>query len=420
MKKINETKIERENAIVVTICLKKDDSLVRKTDEINRLCFSADLNVVENFYQVVKDFNKATVIGKGKVQEIKEFISSCEEIIDVVIVDYALTGSQMKNLANEFGVKVIDRVGLIIDIFAKGAKSNEAKLQVKLAQDKYLLPRLSQMQGTSGRFGSAGVGMRGPGETKLETDKRHIRRRIQYLNESLDKIERRRLAMHRRRQKNGVEAVAIVGYTNVGKSTLMNRLTSAGVLEENKLFATLDPTARKLTLTDGREIMLIDTVGLVRRLPHQLVDAFRSTLEEALWADVILNVCDTSSPECNEHIKVTNDLLSSLGCDGKPVINVMNKCDLVPELLDYPLIGRSVCISAKTGLGIDELLEEISTALPYKRRRVTVLVPFSDGSVLSEIRKNGVVYSEEYLENGVKIDALADVSYLDKIKDYIL
>lgn len=166
--------------------------------------------------------------------------------------------------------------------------------------------------------------------------------------------------------------------------------------------------------------MLIDTVGLVRRLPHQLVDAFRSTLEEALWADVILNVCDASSPECNEHIKVTNDLLSSLGCDGKPVINVMNKCDLVPELLDYPLIGRSVCISAKTGLGIDELLEEISTALPYKRRRVTVLVPFSDGSVLSEIRKNGVVYSEEYLENGVKIDALADVSYLDKIKDYIL
>lgn len=200
----------------------------------------------------------------------------------------------------------------------------------------------------------------------------------------------------------------------------MNRLTNAGVLAEDKLFATLDPTARKLILPDGRQIMLVDTVGLVRRLPHQLVDAFRSTLEEALWADVILNVCDASSPECAEHIRVTNDLLSSLGCDGKPVINVLNKCDLAPEVLDYPVIGASVRISAKTGYGIGELLNAVSASLPASRRRVTLLIPFSRGEITGEIRKHGEVISETYTEGGVKIEAFADVSYLSKISEYIL
>ena len=225
--------------------------------------------------------------------------------------------------------------------------------------------------------------------------------------------------MHKRRQKNGAQAVAIVGYTNVGKSTLMNRLTDAGVLEENKLFATLDPTARKLILPDGRQVMLIDTVGLVRRLPHQLVDAFRSTLEEALWADVVLNVCDASSEECNEHIRVTNDLLHSLGCDGKPIINVLNKCDLVPDLLDYALIGRNVRISAKTGYGTDKLLEEISKALPKTTARVKLCVPFSMTKIANEIRQHGIVESEEYTEEGLVLTAVAETAYLDSIKDYI-
>lgn len=407
---------EEEKALLISVDTGEFDAEVSAA-ELEELASTAGARVLACMIQKREAPTASSYVGAGRLREISDFCGSND--VDLIIADGELSPVQVRNIEDSTGVRVIDRTTLILDIFAKRARSAEGKIQVELAQLKYSLPRLTGKGTSLSRLGG-GIGTRGPGETKLETDKRHIRRRIQYLNESLDKIERRRLAMHRRRLKNGVEAVAIVGYTNVGKSTLMNRLTSAGVLEENKLFATLDPTARKLTLPDGREIMLIDTVGLVRRLPHQLVDAFRSTLEEALWADVILNVCDASSPECNEHIKVTNDLLSSLGCDGKPVINVMNKCDLVPELLDYPLIGRSVCISAKTGLGIDELLDEISTALPYKRRRVTVLVPFSDGSVLSEIRKNGIVYSEEYLENGVKIDALADVSYLDKIKDYIL
>lgn len=407
---------EEEKALLISVDTGEFDAEVSAA-ELEELASTAGARVLACMIQKREAPTASSYVGAGRLREISDFCGSND--VDLIIADGELSPVQVRNIEDSTGVRVIDRTTLILDIFAKRARSAEGKIQVELAQLKYSLPRLTGKGTSLSRLGG-GIGTRGPGETKLETDKRHIRRRIQYLNESLDKIERRRLAMHRRRQKNGVEAVSIVGYTNVGKSTLMNRLTSAGVLEENKLFATLDPTARKLTLTDGREIMLIDTVGLVRRLPHQLVDAFRSTLEEALWADVILNVCDASNPECNEHIKVTNDLLSSLGCDGKPVINVMNKCDLVPELLDYPLIGRSVCVSAKTGLGIDELLEEISTALPYKRRRVTVLVPFSDGSVLSEIRKNGVVYSEEYFENGVKIDALADVSYLDKIKDYIL
>jgi len=226
--------------------------------------------------------------------------------------------------------------------------------------------------------------------------------------------------MNERRKKNGAQAVAIVGYTNVGKSTLMNRLTAAGVLEENKLFATLDPTARKLTLPDGRKIMLIDTVGLVRRLPHHLVDAFKSTLEEALWADVILNVCDASSEECSEHIKVTNELLSSLGCDGKPIINVLNKCDLVPDILGFPLIGRSVHISAKTGYGIENLLAAVSKALPQAVARVQLFIPFCKAKIANEIRNYGIVESEVYTETGIQITASAEISYLNTIEEYIV
>ncbi len=367
MKKINETKIERENAIVVTICLKKDDSLVRKTDEINRLCFSADLNVVENFYQVVKDFNKATVIGKGKVQEIKEFISSCEEIIDVVIVDYALTGSQMKNLANEFGVKVIDRVGLIIDIFAKGAKSNEAKLQVKLAQDKYLLPRLSQMQGTSGRFGSAGVGMRGPGETKLELNRRVLEKEMETLSKQIEKIKQQRQTTRKDRLNSALPKIALVGYTNVGKSSLLNYLVKENIYADDKFFATLDTTTRKLYLGENNFAVITDTVGFISDLPHQLVDAFSSTLEEAKDADLILHVVDISlnkedngKKEYEANMKITNDLLDKLNATKNRIV-VFNKADL----LTTPILLKEdeVLISTKDGRGIDLLLAKIKENL---------------------------------------------------------
>lgn len=386
-------------------------------NELSELAETAGAEVIGMIVQKKDAPSPSSFVGSGRLREIAAFCYSNE--IDIIIADSELSPVQVKNIEDYTDVKVVDRTTLILDIFAKRARSAEGKIQVELAQLKYSLPRLTGQGKNLSRLGG-GIGTRGPGETKLESDKRHIRRRIQYLNESLDKIEKRRQAMHKRRQKNGTQAVAIVGYTNVGKSTLMNRLTAAGVLEENKLFATLDPTARKLILPDGNQIMLIDTVGLVRRLPHQLVDAFKSTLEEALWADAILNVCDASSEECSEHIKVTNDLLSSLGCDGKPIINVLNKCDLVPELLDFALIGRNVHISARTGYGIDKLLDEISKALPKTNARVQLLVPFSMAKLANEIRQHGVVESEEYTDEGLKITAVAETSYLNTIEEYIM
>lgn len=385
--------------------------------ELAELAKTAGAEVLAEVIQKRESPSASSYIGSGRLAELKEFCLTNEA--DLIIADGELSPVQVRNLEDACGVRVVDRTTLILDIFAARARSAEGKIQVELAQLQYLLPRLAGQGKNLSRLGG-GIGTRGPGETKLETDRRHIRRRIEHLNESLAKIQKRRVSMHRRREKNGVESAAIVGYTNAGKSTLMNRLTNAGVLEEDKLFATLDPTARKLTLPDGRQIMLVDTVGLVRRLPHQLVDAFRSTLEEALWADVILNVCDASSPECSEHVKVTEDLLSSLGCDGKPIVNVLNKCDLAPEVLAYPVIGNNVIISAKTGYGMDDLLKAIADALPASRRRVTLFVPFSEGRIADEIRRHGVVYSQSFEENGIRIDALAEISYLDKIKDYIL
>lgn len=386
-------------------------------EELAQLALTAGAEVEGMMVQKRPSVSVSTFVGTGRLEEICSFCENNE--IDIIIADGELTPVQVRNLEDKAGVRVIDRTTLILDIFAGRARSAEGKIQVELAQLKYSLPRLSGKGTGLSRLGG-GIGTRGPGETKLETDKRHIRRRIQFLNAELDKIEKRRNAMHIRRQKNGVEAVAVVGYTNAGKSTLMNRLTQAGVLAEDKLFATLDPTARRLTLKSGREIMLIDTVGLISRLPHQLVDAFRSTLEEALWADVILNVCDASNPECSAHTAVTQNLLDSLGCAGKPIINVLNKCDLVPNILDYDLIGKSVRISAKTGYGIDELLEQIEKALPQTRRRVRMLIPFDKGSIAGTLRENGVVHSQEYTEKGILIEATAEISFLEAIKEYIL
>ena len=386
-------------------------------EELVQLALTAGAEVEGMMVQKRPSVSVSTFVGTGRLEEICSFCENNE--IDIIIADGELTPVQVRNLEDKAGVRVIDRTTLILDIFAGRARSAEGKIQVELAQLKYSLPRLSGKGTGLSRLGG-GIGTRGPGETKLETDKRHIRRRIQFLNAELDKIEKRRNAMHIRRQKNGVEAVAVVGYTNAGKSTLMNRLTQAGVLAEDKLFATLDPTARRLTLKSGREIMLIDTVGLISRLPHQLVDAFRSTLEEALWADVILNVCDASNPECSAHTAVTQNLLDSLGCAGKPIINVLNKCDLVPNILDYDLIGKSVRISAKTGYGIDELLEQIEKALPQTRRRVRMLIPFDKGSIAGALRENGVVHSQEYTEKGILIEATAEISFLEAVKEYIL
>lgn len=383
--------------------------------ELEELAKTSGAEIIGEMIQKRPAPEAATYMGKGALEEICNFCLNHN--IDLIIADGELSPVQIRNIEDLTGVRVIDRTTLILDIFAGRARSSEGKLQVELAQLKYSLPRLSGKGTALSRLGG-GIGTRGPGETKLETDRRHIRFRIQNLKAELDKVEKRRVAMHQRRKKNGALCVAIVGYTNAGKSTLMNRLTDAGVLQEDKLFATLDPTARKLVLPDGRQIMLVDTVGLVRRLPHQLVDAFRSTLEEAVWADVILNVCDASSDECAEHIRVTESVLSDLGCSGKPIINVLNKCDK-PTELDFDFFENSVKISAATGYGIDSLLTAIENALPKDRKRVKILLPF-DKMKLSSIVRDGTVHSEEYTENGVLYDATVNISDIKQLKDYII
>ena len=308
---------------------------------------------------------------------------------------------------------------LILDIFAQRATTKEGRLQVELAQNKYRLPRLAGMGLKLSRLGG-GIGTRGPGETKLETDKRHIRARIQTLSKELKDIEKRRGLARERRKKDNVLVCAIVGYTNVGKYTLINTLTDAGVLAENKLFATLETTSRAIELPDGRSVMLVDTVGLIRRLPHHLVEAFKSTLEEAANADVILHICDASAEDVKDQAEVTMKLLSELGCEGIPVITVLNKCDLIEGIdnLDTAGIADTVKISAKLGKGIPQLLEAIEKALPETSKRMKICLPFNMAGLLNLIREKGKVYSEEYREDGIYADVLVDIKILPKIKAY--
>lgn len=405
---------EQEKALLIALDCGEYDAEVSMA-ELEELAKTGGAEVKGIIIQKRPAPEAATYLGKGMLEETREFCFRND--IDLIIADGELSLVQVRNIEDITHTRVVDRTTLILDIFAARARSSEGKLQVELAQLKYSLPRLTGKGTSLSRLGG-GIGTRGPGETKLETDRRHIRFRIQNLKNELEKVEKRRNAMHQRRKKNGALVVAIVGYTNAGKSTLMNYLTNAGVLQEDKLFATLDPTARKLELPSGVSIMLVDTVGLVRRLPHQLVDAFRSTLEEAVWADVILNVCDASSDECAEHIQVTMHLLKELGCAEKPIINVLNKCDKADDL-DFDFFEDSVKISALTGEGIDHLLEKIEAALPQNRKRVKILLPFSELKLASVVR-NGTVNSEEYLENGLLFDAVVDAADLKKLNDYII
>lgn len=386
-------------------------------DELEELAKTAGSKVLAKIIQKKEKPDPATYIGSGRLKEIRDFCRDNEA--DLIIFDCELSPSQQRNVENFTDVRVIDRTTLILDIFAARARSKEGRIQVELAQLKYSLPRLGGKGTELSRLGG-GIGTRGPGETKLESDRRHIRRRIETLSAELKEIEKRRIRMRNRREKTGIESVAIVGYTNAGKSTLMNTLTNAGVLAQDKLFATLDPTARALTLPDGRQVMLIDTVGLVRRLPHELVEAFKSTLEEAAAAHVILNVCDASSPECSEHLEVTQKLLKELGCESTPVISVMNKCDLVDNIYDMPAIGKTVMISALQGKGLDRLLKEIEKALPKTRSRAKVLIPFSSGAQAGRIRTEGVVISEEYTPDGILIDGIIPISILEELKEFVI
>lgn len=357
----------------------------------------------------------ATCVGSGMMEEIADTVKKHD--IDLLIFDCELSPTQIRNIEKISEIRVVDRTMLILDIFASRAKSKEGKLQVELAQLKYMLPRLSGKGTALSRLGG-GIGTRGPGESKLETDRRHIHRRIDTLKEQLELVEKHREQINRRRQKDGVITVALVGYTNAGKSTLMNYLTQAGVLAQDMLFATLDPTARALKLPSGTTVMLIDTVGFVRRLPHHLIQAFKSTLEQAATADIILNVCDASSSEAQVHLEVTRNLLAELGCKDRPIISVLNKCDLVPGIHDMPMIGNAVRISATAGTGIDDLLDIIEKNLPIKTVQVELLLPFSKSGLAAQIRKDGIILSEEFTENGLKLLTLVSPTLLEQVKEY--
>ena len=385
--------------------------------ELKELVKSAGAEPVFTVTQNLKRPETGTYVGTGKLQEIADICKQQE--IDLLVFDCELSPTQIRNIEAETDTRTIDRTMLILDIFALRARSKEGKLQVELAQLKYLMPRLTGKGVAMSRLGG-GIGTRGPGETKLETDRRHISRRMETLKSELAEVEQHRSMLRKRREKDGVITCAIVGYTNAGKSTLMNCLTDAGVLAQDKLFATLDPTSRALKLPSGVTVMMIDTVGLVRRLPHHLVEAFRSTLEEAALSDIILNVCDASSDETRVHMQVTTDLLNSLGCGDTPIITVLNKCDLLEEESFPQKIGSYVKISAKNGTGIDDLLKAVDDNLPVRVKKVSLLIPFSDAGLVAEIRKNATLINEEYVAEGIKVEAILDEKLYSKAEKYIV
>lgn len=382
-------------------------------DELAELAQTAGAEELARVIQKREAYEAATVIGEGKLAEVKELYGSLGA--ELLIFDCELTASQIRNVEDETDVRVIDRTMLILDIFAGRAVSREGKLQVELAQLKYRLPRLMGIGASLSRLGG-GIGTRGPGETQLETDRRHIRRRIDKLSAELRELEERRGFTRNRRKKDSVQVGAIVGYTNAGKSTLLNLLTGAGVLAEDKLFATLDPTARSIELPDGRSLLLIDTVGLIRRLPHHLVEAFKSTLEEAASADIIIHVCDAADPEAAEKADVTLKTLADLGAAEIPVVTVLNKCDLLTEHI--PEDSATVKISAKNNQGIDRLLQVIAANLPETAKRMKLLLPYDKAGYTAKLRENGKVFSEEYTENGVLVDALVDQMLITQMEQY--
>lgn len=408
-----ENRREQEQALLVSVDTGEFDAEA-SLQELYELTRSAGAEPFGSMLQKRPSPDTATCVGSGFLQEIVEMVRV--HGLGLVIFDCELSPTQLRNLERAAGVRVIDRTMLILDIFAQRARSREGRLQVELAQLQYLLPRLSGQGTALSRLGG-GIGTRGPGETKLETDRRHVRRRIAALQEKLREVEARRTRAMERRKKDGVTTVALVGYTNAGKSTLMNALTNAGVLAENKLFATLDPTARALRLPHGAEVMLVDTVGLVRRLPHHLVAAFRSTLEQAAQADLILNVCDASSGEAQLHFEVAKSLLLQLGCEA-PVVPVLNKCDLVPGLEAFPMIGGGLRVSAITGEGLQQLLTEVERRLGLEPVRVELLLPFAKSGLAAKLREGGTVLREEYRPDGLWMEAALPPSLMAEAAPY--
>ena len=413
MSKLYETEETQEKVLLVAVSLSEEENTEESLKELEELAKTAGAVCVGRVIQNLDRFHPGTYIGKGKIEEIRELAYETEA--DTIICDDELSPAQLANLNEELGIKVIDRTVMILDIFAARASTKEGKIQVELAQLRYRATRLKGMGTSMSRLGG-GIGTRGPGEKKLETDRRLIKERISLLKEELRNVIKNRETIRKQRREKGLPVIAIVGYTNAGKSTLLNHLTDAGVLEEDKLFATLDPTTRNYPLENGQELLFTDTVGFIRKLPHHLVDAFRSTLEEAKYADIILHVVDVSNPACQIQMHTVYETLDQLGVKDKPVVTAFNKFDklLEPETPKDFRADLSVCISAKYGTGMEELLRGIERILREQKIYLERMFSYTEASILQQIRKSGELLSEEYQNDGILVKAYIppELSYL--------
>jgi len=410
-----ELKQDVERVILVAVSLQGQDDVDSSLDELSELASTAGAETVGRLVQSREAVHPGTYIGKGKIEELKDLIWELEAT--GVICDDELSPAQMKNLQDQLDVKVMDRTLVILDIFAGRASTSEGKIQVELAQLKYRQTRLTGFGTSMSRLGG-GIGTRGPGEKKLEIDRRLIKNRIAQLRRELDDVVRHRELTREQRKRSGIPVAAIVGYTNAGKSTLLNKLTDAGILAEDKLFATLDPTTRSLKLPSTQEVLLTDTVGFIKKLPHHLIDAFRSTLEEAKFADMILHVVDTSNPQMDEQMYTVYETLQNLGVKDKPIITIFNKQD---KLEDAPIIrdfkaDYTVKISAKTGKGLDELKETIEAVLREQKVQLECLYDYKDAGLIQIIRKYGELQEEEYREDGIFVRAFVPVDVYERVR----
>ena len=410
----------QERAILVGLnadCFTQEETATEQTlEELDALLQTAGGFCTAKILQNRHAPDSHSFIGAGKAQEVRMLAEATDSTM--VIFDNTLSPGNIRALEELIGVTVLDRSALILDIFAQRARTKEGRLQVELAQYQYLLPRLSGMGASLSRQGG-GIGTRGPGETQLETDRRHIRERIRRLEEELEQVRRVRGVQRERRKKNAVPVVALVGYTNAGKSTLLNQLTGAGIPANNRLFDTLDTTSRLLKVSDNLEVVLSDTVGFIAKLPHHLVDAFRATLEELEYADLLIHVIDSADPEREAHIAVVDKLISQLAKPGTPVLRCFNKADLVSRE-DIPTGEGNVTVSAARGQGMGELLKAIEKGLGKARHAVTLLLPYSLGGQVEVLHDNAQVSRVDYTPEGISIDAVLDDILFGRLREYVV
>lgn len=403
-----------ENLILIGVSTGDNDDTKISLEELKELVKTAGAETAAVVIQNREKVHPGTYIGKGKIEEVKELLYTTGAT--GVVCDDELSPAQLKNLEEELDTKVLDRTLVILDIFAGHASTGEGKIQVELAQLKYRMSRLAGLYGSLSRLGG-GIGTRGPGEKKIETDRRLIRERIAQLNRELLDVKAHREVMRAQRSKNPTNVIAIVGYTNAGKSTLLNTLTGAGVLAENMLFATLDPTTRSMELDSGESVLLTDTVGFIRKLPHHLIDAFRSTLEEAKFSDIIIHVADASSPDMDTHMHIVYETLRKLGIEDKPIITLFNKMDMVEGEAVFKDLkaDRTLHISAKTGMGLDTLKSIIEEILREQKVYVDKVYDYNDAGRIQVIRKYGQLISEEFTGDGIAVKAYIPKTLIDKV-----